>query len=348
MNALFLLVCAAFQAPSPAAGQEQRAALLDRVVFIVNEDIVTQRGYQRELQAIYRDSPPQTEEDRRRANAQLQQRLLEQFTGHQAGETLGYDPQMITRYVRDYEERFIERLGGVDRMAEYMAQRQITIQDLRAELRMRVYRDLWEDSITGSGVSSKNRVTVDRWLRPGLLRLQHDLALSTRGGAEALGGTPQRVVLRILEVDPLRVGGVGAAGQAAARIRERIANGEDFETLVREYAVDGTPLGNREALDEQGIEAQDPTLGRALRGTAEGTLLPPIPPANANGRWRIVRLERRIAASVPPFLDRSLQASLRRNISENLDLQRLARARAEQYAGSYIWPKSTPAAPAPR
>lgn len=327
----------ASQGVSPKSLQE---IPLDRVVFIVNEDIVTQRGYQRQLQTILQQSPPQTEDDRRRINALLQQRLLEQFAGQQGGETLGYDPTFVERYVRDYEKRFIEQIGGLDAMAQYMADRNLSLADLRSELRTNVYRDLWEESVTGRGVAAKNRLTVDRWVRPGLIGLQHELAVATPGGAEALGGTPARVVLQILEIEPSRVGGASAVSQAAQNILKRIRAGEDAEELGRQFAAEGTLLGARPALEEQALESVDPVLGRAVRAGREGDWLSPISPASGSGRWRLVRIVQRTPASLPPFSDRRLQVRLREAIQDSLDQQRLLKARSEQYAGSFIWPKA--------
>jgi len=322
---------------APQGGQE---IPLDRVVFIVNEDIITQRSYQRQLQGIFQQMPPQTEDDRRRAHSLLQQRLLEQFIGQQGGETLGYDPAMIERYVRDYEERFIKQLGGIDAMAQYMADRSMSLADLRQDLRTSVYRDLWEESVTGKGVAAKNRLVVDRWVRPGLLKLQHDLAVATPGGAEALGGTPARVALQILEIDPARVGGAAAAPEAARNLLVRLKQGEDIEELGRQFALEGSRLAVREPLEEQALEAVDPTLGKSVRSAREGEWLPPIPPASPGGSWRLVRVAQRTPGQLPPFETRALQVRLRETIRENLDAQRLARARAEQYSGSYIWPKA--------
>lgn len=345
-----LLLIASLLAQPAVQDPEQRVSELplDRVVFIVNEDIVTLRGNQRMLQAAFQAAPPQNEEERRRANILLQQRQLEQFIGQQAGETLGYDPNFIERFVRDYEERFIERIGGIDAMSQYMADRKMTLADLRQELRINVYRDLWEESVTGQGVAAKSRLTVDRWVRPGMLKLQHDLALATPGGAEALGGTPARVSLQILELDAARVGGPSAAPDAAKNLLERLKKGEDFEELGRQFAVDGTRLSAREPLEEQAIESVDPVLGKAVRAAGVGAWLPPIAPSTPGGRWRIVRLVSREAAKLPPFGDRQLQVRLRDSIRGNLDLQRLSRARAEQYLNSYIWPKLPEQQNAPR
>ena len=308
---------------------------MDGVVYVINEETLTQRGFLKRLQQYLRDNDGA---DPKRARDVLRTDIVRNAVGSQAGESMGIDPGMIQRSVRDYERRMIDARGGVDQYAAFLAQSGQTAEEMRSDIEKFVLRDMWEASRTGKGPNQAQRIIADRFVRPGTLRLTYNQFTRDPRLVARIGGSSSKVVLQILEVDPVKVGGMAQAASAAAAMRARIASGEsDFERESG-FAMAGSKADQREPVDEGGLAELDPPLAKLVASAKEGEVLPPIPPREKTPQWRIIRLVKRSPAVVPGFKAPGVQKTIHDLLEELLDARHLELARQQQYESSYIWP----------
>lgn len=320
------------QQPPPAADGWYEA---DGMYLIINEDTVTVRQFGARL--AERLSKHQGV-DKQAARNDLVRELVVDTVGTQAGETMGIDPALIDRYVHERERGMIQQFGGVDAYTKALAGHGMTAEEMREENRREVLRQEWEESRTGKGMNSQQKVIADRFIRPGYLRLTYTRFSREPRLVGRIGGTPSLVVLQILEVDPAQVGGMAQAESMAAKIRARIATGVSSFDAESGFRVPGSKIDEREPLDESKLVDVDPALAKLVAAAKEGDVLPPVPPIEKTSQWRVVKLVRRTPAVLPGFSAPGLQVKIREFLEGMLDDLRLAEARSQQFAGSYIWP----------
>lgn len=332
MIPLFLAALLASQAPA-APGPEWKD--LDGIGLIVNETIVTQIGFGNRVAREKKDHPG---EDVKALVERLQQELQLATIGAQAGETMGLDAALVDRNVRDYERRMIDARGGLDEYTKWLKEGGQTAEEMREEIRQWVYRKIWEDSRTGLGPNQQSKVWCDRFVRPGLLRRTYETIAAEPRAVDRIGGTPGQLVLQILELDPARAGGIDQLAAKAADLRKQAAAGQDLGELAASWALPGTRTGPRDPFDEAELARIDPVLSRAVARARPGELLPPIPPLDKNGTWRVVKLVSRTPGTLPSFSSAAIQQKIRKLLEDRQDELRLERARLQQFEGSYIWP----------
>jgi len=308
---------------------------VDGLLFVINEDTVTKHGYMTLRQRFTANNP---NIDPARADRVLQDEIKNNAVGSQAGEAMGIDAKLIKIAVRDHERRLIDFYGGVDQYAAILKQRHQTAEEFRDEVEKQVLREKWEDSRTGKGPNEAQAIIADRFVRPGALRLTYsELAHNPRSVA-LIGGSSSKIVLQILEVDPVKAGGTAEVESVARGIREDIAAGRsDFESESLRLALSTSKSGPTEPLDEASLAETDPRLALLVAGAKEGEVLPLLAPLDSTLYWRVVKLVKRIPAEVPDFKAAGLQKTVRTLIEESLDKRRLDRAREQQFESSYIW-----------
>lgn len=335
MIPLLLALLTAPQSPA-APGPEWKD--LDGIGLIVNETIVTEIGFGNRLAREKKDHPGQ---DVKALVERLQQEIQLSTIGAQAGETMGLDAALVDRNVRDYERRLIESKGGLDDYTRWLQQGGETAEEMREEIRLYVYRKIWEDSRTGLGPNQQSKVWCDRYVRPGFLQLTYQGIAADPRALDKIGGKPDQLVLQILELDPAKAGGLAEVAAKARELHALAAGGQDFGALAERWAMPGTRTGPRDPFSEGELGRIDPALARVVARAKAGELLPPVPPIDKNGTWRLVRVVSRAAGQVPPFGAGAVQKSIRKLIEERQDELRLERARLHQFEGSYIWPPRT-------
>src|SRR6185436_4231593 len=101
----------------------------------------------------------------------------------------------------------IESKGGTALYAASLAQDGMTPEDMRSDIEKYVLREMWEASRTGQGPNAQQKVIVDRYVRPGTLRLRYATFARDPALVSRIGGESSQVVLQILELDPAKVGG---------------------------------------------------------------------------------------------------------------------------------------------
>jgi hypothetical protein len=335
MIPLLLATVLALQDPKPPAAEWRD---VDGIVYVINEDIVTQRGFQKQLAQYLRKNP---NSDPKTAQTRLSEDIVRGAVGSQAGEAMGIDANLVKRSVRDYERRLIDSKGGVDQYTASLAQDGMTAEDMRSDIEKYVLREMWESSRTGQGPNQQQKIIADRFVRPGTLRFTYTQITRNPAFVSRIGGDSSKVVLRILELDPARVGGTAQLETSAAAVRARIASGDsDFDVASASYGLASGSSRPTEPLDEARLAETDPDLARLVASAKLGEVLPVIPPHGTFKTWRIVRLEQRIPAHVPGFKSAAVQNTMRDLLQSGLDGRRLDFARKQQYESSYIWPSA--------
>lgn len=339
MIALLLATVLALQDPAPPAPPTGGWRDVDGVVYVINEDIVTLRGLQKQLAQYMRKNPGL---DQNRARDMLSGEIVRNAVGSQAGEAMGIDAALVRRSVRDYERRVIESKGGVDQYTASLAADGTTAEEVRSDIQKYVLREMWESSRTGLGPNQQQKIIADRWIRPGTLRLTYTQIAENPALVSRIGGDSSKVVLQVLEIDPAKVGGTAQLESSAASVRARIAAGSsDFEAEFNNLGLASGSWRPAGPFDEANLGNTDPELARFVASAKPGEVLPVLRPHGEIKTWRVVRLVERIPAHVPAFKSALVQRTIRDLLQSVLDGRRLDVARKLQYESSYIWP-STP------
>lgn len=334
---LVLALCAQQQAPAVQAPAPQaRWMPFDGVALTVNHDLLTVRGVTRDLVRWRRENPGANEAQRRAVEAELVRERVKQFLRTQGGEDMGIAEEVVQRRVRDNMDRIQARQNGWVGMSKFLESRDMSTDELKTMLRSQMLGELWEDAVTGKGPAAGQRPIADRHVRPGRLQFLHRAAQAGDDALAALGGTPERVRIQQIVLDPARLGGLAAARALAEEIRAKLDSGASFDELVAAHSAqpDNRGTGEYETLRIVRIE---PALGEFLSKAKDGETSAPV--EGARGVLRIVRLLERVPRSVPAFGDLATQKKLAERDQEAADQRRLGRAYGQRMAGSWVWPQ---------
>lgn len=314
-------------------GQWER---LNGVSLVVNQECLTRIDLDREI--LRRLQDPTVKLSSLDEHKALEQEVArEQITfllKVQAGRAMGFDPEQVRMSALREHERKLEQVGSVSMMADFLRRAEIDSARYREDTESQIYRQLWEGAVEGHYPGPGGRVFVDRYVRPGRLWHEYEVAASeTTDGGE--------VVVQQMSVAIQRGGSPGDSEALAEALRERVLAGEDFGKLVEEYELssrggDGTlspiPI---DKLDELPMRE----LADFLRDAPVGQVSE-VMPVELNGELRgfmVAKLLERRTGDIGPFHDREVQQRL---------IQALERARSEQrresaidrlFEGAYVW-----------
>lgn len=339
------------EAEEPLGRPEPRTSLLDRVHLVVNNDIVTaqtlQRSMDREIRSRRLNSRAEVDALREAILANEVEKLLRV----QAGQDLDLPPEMIALQLRGYEERFVERLGGVIATSERFDRAGLDSSEVRKQWERELLDITWRQSVTGQGPAAGGRVIHDRYVRPGQLRREYESyrasVLTGRGPAPAqIGGYREKVRLQELLIVASQAGGPKQARKLIGEALERARAGENFESLIRIYTegllpnVDASELGRVEA-EVQIIERANPEFTGFLVDAKPGDISGIYPVLDGSQRevgYRILHFVERFPAFLPPFESRETQAKLRQVVLDREDNRRVDEALSGLFQEAYIWP----------
>lgn len=325
--------------PLPEAPTEAPAAeLFDSVQLLVNSDCITHSDLLRELwnSGQAREEGADVQKLFRESVALLTRQLLLQ----QAGKDLGFDPEMISSFVRREKANRRERLGSATALAEMLDARRMDSGMLTEDIEGSVYRTLYERAVTGEGSGPGGRNYVDRWVRPGRMGLEF-----RRQGSRL--DLPPVVHLQEIIVAPGTGEDLGEARQRAFLVRSRAERGEDFAALNREFGVATKRVGN-EFVHETDLEpieeprlATRPEVLEFVRAAQPGDISEPLPATVAGGQiggWRLLRLVERVEGVAQRFEDREFQSNLREKLIEAREEYEIERALRRLMFAAYVWP----------
>lgn len=311
----------------------------DRVVVCINEDVITYRELARGLEQLGRNRPLNTEAERRRAEAEILDRSIRERLAAQAGEDLGFDPQVVEARVQENLGRLIERHNGIAGMAKFLESQDLTSREARDVVRDKLYSDLWEATLTGEGAGPGARPEQDPFLRPGLLDFHFRNAISDSRVLEQLGGSPQRVVLQTLFLAADDARGPQATQTLAEDLRQRIVSGEDMSDVVAQYSIAPKDRGISDPVEEEQIAKVDPRIAEFVARAKPGDLSPVETIVRENRTyWRIVKLVERQPAVVPKITTHAVQKRIAEAARRQTDDYRLGRGYRAMFEASYVWP----------
>lgn len=203
--------------------------VLDGVVTIVNNDIITYRQLDRAMRLARETEEVTTREQLREVQERVRRDAIRRQLRSQAGRELdGVDPAGLDANVGRYLDTRRKELGLAGYVNFLEAQGK-DAQSAFSETRKEVFEDNWQRSVRG--VESGPRPTRDRFVRPGELRYYYS---SNR----ELYAEPTSVKLQQLLVSDDQAVALekGSAQEFAIELHERIQAGEDMGILVRQYS----------------------------------------------------------------------------------------------------------------
>lgn len=344
----FLCACAALQSPAdpPAVKAAPEWIEIDRVVAIVNQDIITYRQLMRDLKREKdgRQSIPANEMQA------VQTRILtgrvKALLSKQAGQDMGADEQLVERNVQDTFERIVANNNGIVGLSKVMQTQDMSTQDLKKVLREELYANVFEESVTGEGSGLAARPNRDRYVRPGALRFHYQRALRDADSLQRIGGSTESVTLQTLTLDSDKNGGKDATLALAGELVQAIRTDADMNDLVRRHSANKENDGVGTPLEIARLRVLAPGLGKFIDDRPNDPALWPKYVSdpivlNDTGTRVVVRLARirAITPGVTPELESSkTQSLLAKAARDSLDDYRLERAFMRLHAAAYIWP----------
>lgn len=364
----WLALCALLQTPaaqvpapapsaasSPAAEHDGDAAgwtTLDRVVIVVNDDIVTRGQLSGRYALALRNGleRPKTQAEQDAFVSEIAHDAIVTRLKAQAGEALGFDPAQVERIQKNDLERAIKARGGVVNFSEFLSSRGITAEDFRLMRRDFIFTELWEDAITGSGASVSSRPSSDRYVRPGLIRFEYENAKLDPALLAEIGGRAETVHFRWLLLIANDESQLPVKLNLAQQLRAQIVDGADMEGVVENYS---RVRGKDSDITTELATALRvvPQAAAFFRTARPGDVSDPMPYRSGEARgYALYRLEDRKPSEVPPLDSLEVQQKLARRLQTDFDQQRIEAALQRAWKNSYVWQmgaNDAPAAPKP-
>ncbi len=323
-------------APDAAPARPWRE--VDRVVMVVNSDIITESELVRRLQMLMKDYKLTTDTQRRQAERQILGDKVRERLRVQAGANLGVDEKLLDARVRENIERMTERENGVVGLAKFLESRDVSGPELRKRLRDELYDQIYREGVTGEGPGPLGRVTADRYVRPGALLLMYRQAEAKPADMEALGGRPASVRFHQVVLDVDTAGGSEAARAVARTLIARLEAGEDMAEVARSTGS-ARDTEDPPEVEEARLRELYPEIAAFIATATPGQISAPIEGGpESKPVLRIVRFEGRTEALQPEFSDPKIQERLREISTDRLEEYRLETSYKDLLRSSYVWP----------
>ncbi|HUR29385.1 MAG TPA: hypothetical protein VM509_14445, partial [Planctomycetota bacterium] len=323
-------------APAGPAKPDDGFTVVNAPALIVNEEVVSMLDIRRIAQRNMRE--------KKRPNADPQQLFNEaindgarQLLEIQGGKDMGFEPELVAKYVDTLLQREVEQYGSVTKLAEELKREDKDSFARRDEVFARVNSQLWQESISGRGRGPGGRAWRDAYVRPGR-------ALFEQREAARNQVANRTVKLTQLVVDfgnPPGPDGKARAERLIKDYRERIENGEDMGELAELYG--GADKGSRGLTPDfrvSGLAANYPELAAFLEHAGPGELSPVLP-FTRNGElfgYMLIRPEEFKVAPVEPFDDPRHQEGWMESSRSRVARQREQIGLMELLQAAYVWP----------
>jgi len=210
------------------SGLAEGDLLVDRTLFVLNDDVLTGSKLQRRIDMLVRRFPDAP--DAEIASAALQAEIR-RMLAREGFRRMGLDEALVDRQVQFRIEDMQREDGSLARFEARMAADGYTLETMREAIREEFLYNAWLDIISGQAPSPTN----------GLRQLAEPTADEIRAAYEA---TPDRwKQAEVLEWVTLSYfdGGETAALKTARDLRAALARGETSLTEAREAASTATP-----------------------------------------------------------------------------------------------------------
>lgn len=335
-------------APSASATNNDGWESLDRVVIVVNDDIVTRGQLSGRYLFALRSGmeKPKTQAEQDAFVSEIAHDTIVTRLKAQSGEALGFDPAQVERIQKNDLERAIKARGGVVNFSEFLTSRGLTAEDYRLLRRDFIFTELWEDAITGSGASVSARPSSDRYVRPGLIRFEYENARLDPVLLAEIGGRAETVRFRRLVLVARDESQLPKVLELAEQLRGQIVDGVDMEGLVDTYSA---ARGKDSDITTEVARAIRviPQAASYLTAARPGEVSDVLPFRGENTRgYALYRVEERKPGEVPSLDDREVQQKLARRLQTGFDQQRIEAALQRAWKNSYVWQLGADDAPA--
>jgi hypothetical protein len=326
MIAAILLSLTALQAPE---GEQPEPLILNRIDLIVNEECITSAEIESQMRSLGRDASTAEE------LTQLHRRVVSEQVSYLlkvgAGRDAGFRQEMIDGYIRLGHEARLEQAQSAARMADLFVSSRFDASSYYEYTERSVYAHLWTESVTGRAPGAGGRVYVDRWVRPGRMKLEYDRRDKV---------LPAEVTIQVLYALPRVTGTLESARILAERCREEILAGEDFGQV----AVDNE-CADEETKGVSGPWARDHLLKTAGVGefiaTAQSGDISEVLPVREEGAlrgFRVIKVLDQKDERTVAFANEELQAALKKQLLESLDRRHESQALNSLLGAAYVWP----------
>lgn len=287
-----LIGCAVLLAAGPAA-----AEIIDRVVAVVNDEVVTLSEVEDAAAGALREAEAETDPVARQQKRQRQLRaFLDLIIGDKLVKQEAAKARIVVREpeVDAHLERVMKQQGwGEPQLQQYLLAQGLTLATFKEQVRDQLLQ----------------RKVVGRFLRDKITLSDRDVLNycreKTTEAASSYAVDAAHIVLRVPE-------GATAAEDAALRrkaeeIRDRAKAGEDFAALAKQYSDIGGDNGG--ALGTVNKGDLDPTLEKAIFSLPEGGVGGPV---RSPAGYHVVRSIQRVkkAASACEEVDPEMRNAL--------------------------------------
>jgi hypothetical protein len=339
------------QQPPLAAPRNTRLPIelyLDFGMAIAGNEVITLSDLRSKLATNEFQNRAKAGESFERLETDALVEIIETMMQIQAGKDRGFDPLFVDAITDNRFEELIEEKGGHSEFSTSLQNFGISPQEYKAQVKDALYRRVWRESMTGQQRGPLGRFSVDRNIRPGLLKSAYGAYASSKVARERalVGAEPERVVLQAIVLDVQRYGGLDKCMALARQLRADAASGEqDFEFLVNawsEFKTNGgvfEPVSTGAMLRNMSLNWHgSEELSSFVQGAQPGDVSQPIVRQEPYGLF-IYRLVELLPANTPtPFEDVELQRRLEAALVADLDEIRLERAMRELKAVTHVWP----------
>jgi hypothetical protein len=322
-------------APTPRASRPL-PVLLNSIQLIVNEQCITIGDLQR--MAAQQGKPATSREEYVRMLEESADQLTRRKLMEQAGRDLGYDENMVRSLVRGELDRTKEAFGSVAALAQELDRASLDSAQLKDDTEDRIYRELWQGSVTGKFMGPGGRPYVDRFVRPGQILLEFE-----RQGASL--DLPAKIQLLEMIIAPSLGESPESARQKAELVRSRLVRGEDFYELNATFGIPGRDP-QLEPIEEEKL-AVVPEI-KAFVDTASPGDTSEVVPILSTGKlagFRILRFVGRQEGKAASFVDREFQTQLTEVVRSRRDRISQDRALLRLQEAAYVWPQALSAEP---
>jgi hypothetical protein len=327
-------------APANGAAPAAETAMVDQVVQIVNEDMMTQRKFVIAMRMQNRGRPPANVEERDRLEQEVHAISVKSALRVQAGQDMGLDPAQVDRNARAYIEDMRARMGQAE-FADQLQKSQMTLYEYQEWIRDRLYSTFWENYVTGTGsLGQGTRPSRDRYVRPGFMRYHYDQCVDHPELLYQIGGHDQSVIVQQLILDPKSSGGPEATHAQAEDLRRRILGGEDMTGIVDLFGATKANHGISEPpFVESRLAKIDPTLGAFVAASKPGDVSEVQDfKIRDHDLVRVVRLVDRLPVIVPELSSLEVQKQIEKELKADMAEWRKDQAYNVLFRSSYVWP----------
>lgn len=343
-----LLACAALQSPTgaPAAKAKPEWFEFDRVVAIVNQDIITHRQLMRDMARENDRRPINNKSELQAAQTKILTRRVKTLLSKQAGQDMGADEKLVERNVQDSFDRIVAGNNGVVGMSKVMKTQDMNTQDVKEVLREELYTRIFEDAVTGEGSGLAARPNRDRYVRPGEMKFRYESALRRPELLQFIGGSQETVTLQMISLDSDKRGGRDATLALGHELAEQLRADADMGELVRKYSAATENDGVNPPAEISRLRTLAPGLAKFVDDRpSDATLWPkyisePIVVADTGTRMGVLvaRIKEITPGETPVLTSTRSQEQIAKYARDSLDDYRLERAFVKLHAAAYIWP----------